>query len=94
MPRFAKMKLAIALLFLFGLRCPAGAHDGWIEITSSIVERGQVATITLLHGNHSNDHRSYRIAGKWDQKYTTVTVWAPNGKRIDLTRQMIDLGED
>lgn len=94
MPRYAKLKMAIALVFLFSLSSPAGAHDGWIEITPSVVEKGQIATITLMHGNHSNDHRSYRIAGKWDQKYTTLTLWAPNGKQIDLTRQLVDLGED
>src|SRR5262245_28978887 len=69
-------------------------HDGWIEITPTIVEKGQVVTITLIQGNHSNEHRSYRIAGKWDQKYTTLVVVEPSGKQKALTDRLIDLGED
>ncbi|HEY2989876.1 MAG TPA: DUF4198 domain-containing protein, partial [Candidatus Binatia bacterium] len=48
------------------------AHDGWIEITPSIVENGQPVTVALMHGNHSNEHRSYRLAGKWDLEFTKV----------------------
>jgi uncharacterized GH25 family protein len=70
------------------------SHDGWIEITPTVVEKGQVATIALFQGNHSNEHRSYRIAGKWDQKYTTLIVVDPKGNRRNLTDQIIDLGED
>jgi hypothetical protein len=47
-----------------------------------------------MHGNHSNEHRSYRIAGKWDGKYTTLSVFDSRGMQIPLTEQMIDLGED
>jgi hypothetical protein len=28
------------------------------------VETNQAATISLIQGNHSNEHKSYRIAGK------------------------------
>jgi hypothetical protein len=61
--------MLFALIFFHSR--PAVGHDGWVEITPVIVEKGQVATISLIQGNHSNEHRSYRIAGKWDQKYTT-----------------------
>jgi glycerol kinase len=50
------------------------SHDGWVEVSPNIVEKNQSATIALLQGNHSNEHKSYRIAGKWDQKYTTLVV--------------------
>jgi uncharacterized GH25 family protein len=72
----------------------AAAHDGWIEVTPSIVEKGQPVTIALMHGNHSNEHKSYRLAGKWDLEFTKITVIAPSGKATDLTGAMIDLGED
>jgi len=72
----------------------ASSHDGWVEITPTIVETGQPATISLIQGNHSNEHRSYRIAGKWDQKYTTLVVIDPKGKNRALTDRLIDFGED
>jgi hypothetical protein len=80
------------LVFLFFLPVIAFAHDGWIEVTPAIVEKGQPVTIALLQGNHSNEHKSYRLAGKWDIESTKVTVISPSGKAIDLA--MIDLGED
>jgi len=70
------------------------AHDGWVEISPTIVEKNQVATIALMQGNHSNEHKSYRIAGKWDAKYTTLAVVDPKGKTNALTDRLIDFGED
>ena len=72
----------------------AAAHDGWIEITPAIVEKGQPVTIALMHGNHSNEHRSYRLADKWDLAFSEITVSAPSGRSSDLTAAAIDLGED
>lgn len=70
------------------------AHDGWLEISPTIVERNQPATIALIQGNHSNEHKSYRIAGKWDQKYTTLVVVDAKAKQYPLTDRLIDFGED
>lgn len=72
----------------------AACHDGWVEVSPAIVENGQVVTIALIQGNHSNEHRSYRIAGKWDQKYTTLDVINSAGKKQSLTNRLIDFGED
>jgi uncharacterized GH25 family protein len=69
------------------------AHDGWVEV-SSIVEKGQPVTISLMLGNHSNEHKSYRLAGKWNPKFTKLMVIEPSGKVSDLTTAIIDLGED
>jgi hypothetical protein len=70
------------------------SHDGWVEVTPTIIEKGQVATLALLQGNHSNEHKSYRIAGKWDGKNTALVVINPGGKLSTLTDRIIDLGED
>jgi uncharacterized GH25 family protein len=94
MTRIPKSNLLLFIALLFFHPFSALSHDGWVEITPTIVEKGQVATIALIQGNHSNEHRSYRIAGKWDQKYTTLVVVDPNGKQLTLTDRMIDLGED
>ncbi len=94
MRRFSRSNLFfITVLSLFFPR-PAMSHDGWIEISPTIVEKGQVTSIALMHGNHSNEHRSYRIAGKWDRKYTSLIVVDPAGKQQVLTDRLVDLGED
>ena len=72
----------------------ATAHDGWVEVTPTIIEKGQLASIVLVQGNHSNEHKSYRIAGKWDAKNTVLAVVDPKGKQNALTDRVIDLGED
>ena len=94
MTRIAKSSLLLFITLSFFHPFSALSHDGWVEISPTIVETGQVATIALIQGNHSNEHRSYRIAGKWDQKYTTVFVFDPQGKQNALTDRLIDLGED
>src|SRR6476660_8207534 len=77
------------------LRIPlAQAHDGWVEITPTIVEHGQPIAIALIQGNHSNEHKSYRIAGKWDAKYVSLTVIEPSGRSMALTQRLFDMGED
>jgi uncharacterized GH25 family protein len=93
-PSFGGLRLMILFLSICVVPRWASAHDGWVEVTPTIVEKGQVAAITLIQGNHSNEHRSYRIAGKWDQKYTTLAIVDPTGKQITLTDRLIDLGED
>jgi uncharacterized GH25 family protein len=89
-------KITLTLMVCMGWIFPrsAMAHDGWVEISPTIVEKNQAATIALLQGNHSNEHKSYRIAGKWDSKYTTLVIVDPKGKQNVLTDRLIDLGED
>src|SRR5689334_16151700 len=89
-----KLKIVLCLLGALNLPRVAMAHDGWVEVSPTIVEKNQNATIALIQGNHSNEHRSYRIAGKWDQKYTTLLVVDPKGKQASLTDRLIDFGED
>ena len=89
---------ASGLLIVFALECMyppiAAAHDGWVEITPAIVERNQPTMISLIQGNHSNEHKSYRIAGKWDAKNTLLAIVDPRGKQSSLTERLIDFGED
>ncbi len=93
--KFSK-KLQLTLLLITSLICPgiAISHDGWVEISPTIVEKNQPATISLIQGNHANEHKSYRIAGKWDPKYTTLVVIDPQNKATSLTDRLIDFGED
>jgi len=94
MKTFCKLRwqiLSISILFVPGA---ARSHDGWVEISPAVVEKGQNATIALIQGNHSNEHKSYRIAGKWDPKYATLVVVDPKGTANSLTDRLIDMGED
>jgi uncharacterized GH25 family protein len=83
--------IAIALTSYCSL---AHGHDGWLEIAPAIIERNQPVVISLIQGNHANEHKSYRIAGKWDQKNTTLVMLDPKGKQNSLTDYLIDMGED
>ena len=85
--------LAIGSFFVLSLTEPASAHVGWIEVPA-IVEKGQPVTIALMLGNHTNEHKSYRLAGKWNPKFTKLMVIEPSGKINDITASVIDLGED
>ena len=87
-------QLVSFVTFVCLCRSSALAHDGWVEVSPTIVERNQAVTIALIQGNHSNEHKSYRIAGKWDQKYTTLALVDPKGQLHALTERLIDLGED
>lgn len=89
-------KLKIFLLISAVLTLPHSvySHDGWVEISPTIVEKNQTVAIALIQGNHSNEHKSYRIAGKWDQKFTTLVIVDPKVKQIPLTDRLIDFGED
>src|SRR6266508_5829146 len=94
MKHLGALGLLIVVATYFVFPRSAMAHDGWVEISPTIVEKKQAATIALFQGNHSNEHKSYRIAGKWDSKYTTLVVVDPKGKQNALTDRLIDLGED
>jgi len=89
------LKLKIFLLISAALILPRSVHghDGWIQV-NPIVEKGQPVSIALMHGNHSNEHGSFRLAGKWDAQYTKLFVIDPSGKINDLTNTIVDLGED
>ena len=70
------------------------AHDGWIEAHPVLVEKGQPVSLFLMLGNHSNEHKSYRLAGKWEPQYAKLLVIDSNGRERDLTQRIVDLGED
>src|SRR5215469_10717538 len=94
MTKFSKPLLISFWALILFYPPTASSHDGWVEVSPTIVEKGQPATVALIQGNHSNEHRSYRIAGKWDAKYTTLIVIDPKGKQNTLTNRLVDLGED
>ncbi|HEY8450264.1 MAG TPA: DUF4198 domain-containing protein, partial [Bacillota bacterium] len=69
------------------------AHDAWVQPYASIVRVGQTAYVDLLLGNHSNEHRSYRIAGKLNPDDVRLLVYDPDGAEHSLNAAMFDAGE-
>ena len=72
---------------------PAGAHDTWVQPSSRLVRRGDVVHVDLLLGNHGNEHRDFKLAGKLSSlDGATLEVVAPSGRRTDLVPRLVDLG--
>lgn len=90
------MKVFVCLGGLFWgwlLAGAAAAHDTWLEVTPSLVRPDDVLHVDLLLGNHGNDHRDFKIAGKVASLETVqVEVVGPDGKKTDLVPEMIDTG--
>src|SRR5437762_12170271 len=84
-----------SLLALSALLLPAAspAHDTWVQTNTPIVRTGDAVHVDLLLGNHGNDHRDFKIAGKLaPESVGAFEVVAPDGKRYDLKPDAIDLG--
>ncbi len=68
------------------------AHDTWVQTNTNLVRIGDAVHIDLMLGNHGNDHRDFKIAGKVDLTNNTLHVIAPDGKRFDIKDRLVDLG--
>jgi uncharacterized GH25 family protein len=75
------------------LTVPVLGHDTWVQTNTNIVRTGDCVHIDLLLGNHGNDHRDFKIAGKIAaESVGSFSVTAPDGKVYDLKPDAIDLG--
>lgn len=84
------MKLAIsALLFLASLTF---AHDTWVQTNASLIRVGDAVQTDLMLGNHGNEHRDFKLAGKVNPDAVTLDVVAPDGTKTDLKPSLIDVG--
>ena len=83
---------ALAVVMTLGAAVPAFAHDGWSQTSAPIVAQGQVSYVELLFGNHSNEHKSYRIDGQWGST-SKVYVTTPAGVKSDITGTRFYTGE-
>lgn len=84
---------ALATVLAFGMTTTALAHDGWSQTNAPIIAQGEVSYVDLLLGNHSNHHKSYRIAGQWSTDTSKVFVTTPAGKKVDITGTRFYTGE-
>jgi uncharacterized GH25 family protein len=87
------MKNPFLVLFaIVVLTGATAAHDSWVQTNANVLRAGDRVHIDLLLGNHGNDHRDFKIAGKLDLAGCTLQVIAPDGKPYDLKDKLIDLG--
>ncbi|RCW47466.1 DUF4198 domain-containing protein [Paenibacillus prosopidis] len=84
---------ALAAVLTLGAAVPVFAHDGWTQTSSPIVAAGQVSYVELMLGNHSNEHKSYRIAGQFPVDNSKVYVTTPAGVKSDITGTRFYTGE-
>ncbi|TNJ62257.1 DUF4198 domain-containing protein [Paenibacillus hemerocallicola] len=84
---------ALSAALFMSVSVSAFAHDGWSQTKSPIIAPGEVSYVELLLGNHSNGHKSYRIAGQWSPDSSKVFVTPPSGKKADITSTRFYTGE-
>lgn len=68
------------------------AHDTWIETNTSIIRCADAVYLDLCLGNHGNQHRDFKIAGKTDLDGCAFSVRAPDGSNYDLLDRLFDTG--
>jgi uncharacterized GH25 family protein len=71
---------------------PAVAHDTWVETNTNLIRSGDAVYVDLKLGNHGNNHRDFKLAGKPDVQASTLEIVAPNGGRYDLKDRLLDTG--
>ena len=69
------------------------AHDTWVQTNTNLIRTGDAVHIDLMLGNHGNDHRDFKLAGKFSPEMVqTFEVHSPDGKKYDLKGELTDLG--
>jgi uncharacterized GH25 family protein len=90
--RIKMVGAALAAVMTLSAAVPVFAHDGWSQTSAPIVAQGQVSYVELMYGNHSNEHKSYRLEGQWGSA-SKVYVTTPAGVKSDITGTRFYTGE-
>src|SRR4051812_30763024 len=82
------------LAMLLVLMAPTSvlAHDTWVQTNTNVVRDGDAVHIDLMLGNHGNEHRDFKLAGKLSLEGATLEVLGPDGSRYDLKDRLADMG--
>ncbi|HTP42566.1 MAG TPA: DUF4198 domain-containing protein [Nitrospiria bacterium] len=88
------MKTKLTSILALGVAClaPASAHDTWLQTNTAVVRSGDAVYIDFVLGNHGNDHRDFKIAGKPSLADSSIVVVGPDGAPMDLKSQFTDRG--
>ncbi|HWP40958.1 MAG TPA: DUF4198 domain-containing protein [Tepidisphaeraceae bacterium] len=83
--------VGIVTAFLVGVS-PVAAHDSWVQTNTNLVRVGDVVFFDLMLGNHGNEHRDFKLAGKVDLGTSRIEMIEPDGSRHDLKPSLVDQG--
>jgi uncharacterized GH25 family protein len=84
--------LLLLVVAMAVIESPAGAHDTWVQTNTNVVRAGDLVFVDFFLGNHGNEHRDFKMAGKPDRTAARLEVSAPGGGRYDLTDRLVDNG--
>lgn len=94
--RIRQARMAAAILPLVAVATGlsgASAHDTWVQASQRLARVGDVLHIDLFLGNHGNEHRDFKLAGKLASlDGATLEVISPDGRRTDLVPEAVDVG--
>ena len=94
-PRPARSVLRGVLAAVLAVAAAAGAaaHDTWVQVSANVVRPDDVVHVDLFLGNHGNEHRDFKIAGKLGSlEGVTLAMVGPDGRKTDLVADLVDLG--
>lgn len=90
------MKIPLCGAATVAVACAAAvsqAHDTWVQTATTVARTADVVHVDLVLGNHGNDHRDFKIAGKIGSlDGATLAVLGPDGSSTDLVPALVDLG--
>ena len=86
------LKILSVVILALGSACPLLAHDTWVQTNTAVIRPGDAIYIDFLLGNHGNDHRDFKIAGKATLESSNLSVVGPDGTSIDLKPLLQDRG--
>ena len=89
----ARRASMLAALLMVAATAVAHAHDTWLQASPRLVRPDDVVHVDLFLGNHGNEHRDFKIAGKLGSlEGVKIDVIGPDGRTTDLVPDRVDLG--
>ena len=85
-------RLMMSAAVIAGTGISASAHDTWLQTNTNLIRTNDAVHIDLMLGNHGNEHRDYKLAGKASIERCTLSVTGPDGKPFDLKDRLVDHG--
>jgi hypothetical protein len=83
----------LAATLVVAAAATAPAHDTWLQAAPRLVRPDDVVHVDLFLGNHGNEHRDFKVAGKLGSlEGVTVGVIGPDGRTTDIVPDMVDVG--
>lgn len=86
------VQMALVVVCVIASSQPTFGHDTWVETNTPVIHVNDAIYIDLCLGNHGNQHRDFKLAGKIDLKDCTLEVISPKGVKTDLLPGVIDMG--